>query len=214
MKGEPMSEVLHARKRSEVGSNAMKRVRAAGDIPAVLYGHGEANVNLSISASEVETAIRHGAQMVTLDGDVKETALIRDIQWDPFGADVLHIDLARVSASESVQVTVSLELRGEAPGVKEGGTVELLMHEVEIQCPAAAIPEKLEIRVHELQLGNSVKLSEIPLPEGASFVAEADEVVAHCVSRVEEVEEEEGVSEGIEPEVIGRKAEEDGDEAS
>jgi large subunit ribosomal protein L25 len=114
-----------------------------------------------------------------------------------------------------VQVTVSLELRGEAPGVKEGGSVELLMHEVEIHCPAAAIPEKLEIRVHELQLGDSVKLYEIPLPEGASFVAEADEVVAHCVSRAEEVEEEEGgVSEGIEPEVIGRKAEEDGDEAS
>ena len=123
--------------------------------------------------------------------------------------DVLHLDLTRVSASDEVQVTVPLEMRGESPGVKEGGVMEVLLHEVEINCLAASIPQKLEVRVHGLHLEGSIRLSEVPLPEGASLVSDPDRMVVHCVSRVETEEEETIAGEAIEPEVIGGKAEDD-----
>ena len=206
-----MREVLHAKVRSEVGSNAVKRVRRAGRIPAVLYGHGQENVNLSVPLDEVHTVIRHGSKLVDLEGDVNETALLRDVQWDSFGSDVVHIDLTRVSAEELVHVSLPLVMRGEAPGSHEGGITELVVHEIEIQCPASGIPEKIEVRVHELHVGHSVKASEIALPPGAKLLSDPDEIVVHCVGRVVEEEAEEAPStEGAaEPEVIGRKAAEE-----
>ena len=107
-----MRAVLNAAVRTEVGSNAVKQVRKAGRIPAVLYGHGEQNVNLSLAGDEVHALIRHGSKLVDLKGDVADTALIRDVQWSTFGTDVLHVDLARVSADERVHVTVPVEVKG------------------------------------------------------------------------------------------------------
>jgi large subunit ribosomal protein L25 len=206
-------EVLHATARTEVGSNAAKRVRAAGHVPAVLYGHGEANLNLSIPLEEIEAAMRHGSRMVTLQGAVRDTALIRDVQWDPLAIEVLHLDLTRVSASEKVEVSVAVELRGDAPGAREGGMVELVLHEVDIRCPASSIPEKLEIRIHDLHLGDSFKVADIPLPAGAEPVTDPEEVIVHCVGRMEEVVEEVEAAAAGEPEVIGRKEEEEEEES-
>ncbi len=205
-----MSDVLNVLARSEVGSNAVKSVRKAGNIPAVLYGHGLENVNLSIPTDDVESAIRNGSQMVTLQGAVSDTALVSDVQWDAFGNNILHLDLTRVSAEEKVQVTVPLTTRGEAEGTKLGGNLEILVHEILIECSAASIPDKIEIRVHDLQIGDSLKASDVPLPEGTVLCTNADEVIVHCVAVREEEELE--VGETAEPEVIGRKDEEEEEE--
>ena len=212
-----MRAVLNAAVRTEVGSNAVKQVRKAGRIPAVLYGHGEQNLNLSLAGDEVYALIRHGGKLVDLKGDVADTALIRDVQWDTFGTDVLHVDLARVSAEERVHVTVPVEVKGTAAGTKEGGVVELVVHDVEVECPAASIPDKIEVRVHELHVGQSLKAGDITLPEGMRLLADPDMIIVHCVGRAEEVEEEAAPSaEAAEPEVIGRKgkAEEEEEEES
>ena len=145
-----MAEVLNVAVREECGTRAVRRIRNAGHIPAVLYGHGQPNVNLSIPAKDVTTAIRHGSKLVDLQGGVNESALIRVVQWDAFGVDVLHLDLTRVSAGETVQVSVAVELRGEAPGARAGGLVEHLIHELEIECPVTAIPDKFELSVNDL----------------------------------------------------------------
>jgi large subunit ribosomal protein L25 len=203
-----MAEVLQVRIRNEAGSNAVKRVRRAGDIPAILYGHGEANVCLAVPSHQVGAAIRHGAKMVELRGDVSDTALIREVQWDSLGMNVLHIDLTRVSATEKVQVTLALELRGEAPGTRQGGMLEHLIHEIEVECPAGSLPERIEVNINSLQLGQAIKLGEIPLPDKVVLIGDPDEVVVHCVSVSAVPEEEEvAVAEPGEPEVIGRKAE-------
>lgn len=185
----------------------MKKVRKAGRVPAVLYGHGEQNINLSVSAEELHALLRHGAKLVDLQGDVTDTALLRGLQWNTYGTDVLHVDLTRVSAEERVNVNVPLETRGTAIGTHEGGIVELVMHEIEIECPAGSIPDKIEIRVHELKVGDSLKAGEIPLPEGVQLVVDPEIIVVHCVGRT--LDEEEGAAEagaeGAEPEVIGRK---------
>ena len=210
-----MRAVLNATVRTEVGSNAVKQVRKAGRIPAVLYGHGEQNVNLSLAGDEVSALIRHGGKLVDLKGDVADTALIRDVQWSTFGTDVLHVDLARVSAEELVRVTVPVEVKGTAAGTREGGVVELVVHDVEVECSAATIPDKIEVRVHELQVGDSLKAGDIVLPEGMRLLADPDMIIVHCVGRAEE-EEEIAAAEAEEPEVIGRKgkAEEEEEEES
>jgi large subunit ribosomal protein L25 len=209
----PMAEVLQVKIRNEAGSNAVKRVRRAGGVPAVLYGHKEANICLAVPTDQVQAAIRHGARMVQLQGDITDTALIRDIQWDALGMNVLHIDLARVSATERVRVTLPLELRGEAPGSRHGGIIEHLIHEIEVECPAESLPERIEVNINSLHVGHSIKLGEIQLPEKATLIGGADEMVVHCVAVSALPEEEEAaVAELGEPEVIGRKAEPEGEE--
>ena len=201
-----MTEVLDVKIRDQVGTRGAKRVRKAGNIPAVLYGHGSENVNLAVPAEQLEAALRHGSQLVELRGDVQDTALIREVQWDTFGMRVLHLDFVRVSAQERVEVTVSLELRGEAPGAKEGGMVEQVAHEIEIECPASAIPDKIGVRVHELTLGGTIKMSDVPLPEDWRLLSDPDEIVVHCVAPAEAPEEAAEAAEAGEPEVIGRTA--------
>ena len=100
-------------------------------------------MNLSVPTAEVEAAIRHGGKLVDLRGGVSEKALIRSVQWDAYRRHVLHLDLNRVSVAESVAVTVPLELRGEAPGSKQGGIIDHHLFDVEIECPAGEIPERL-----------------------------------------------------------------------
>ena len=84
--------------------------------------------------------MRHGSRLVDLTGAVSESAFIRELQWDTWGTSVVHVDFTRISADELVKVVVAIELRGEAPGVKEGGVVDQLVHQIEVECPAGASP--------------------------------------------------------------------------
>lgn len=205
-----MAETLQVAKREQLGSSRCRRLRAAGQIPAVLYGHGEGNLNLAVAREQFASALRHGAKLVDLQGEVNESALIRDVQWDPFGVDVLHVDLARVSASELVEVTLTIELRGDAPGVRDGGNVQHVLHEAKIECPAGAIPERLQLNVNSLGLGQSLLAGQIPLPEGARLLTNPDVLVVHCVTTTPESDEAVPVpGEAAEPEVIGRKKDEE-----
>lgn len=204
-----MSDILNVSTRTTVGRRDSKRLRKQGWVPAVLYGHGESNVNLAIAASELHHALRHGAHLVEIKGAANESALIRDVQWDVYGQNVLHIDLMRVSKSEAVEVSVSVELRGTAPGTREGGIVEHLLHELRISCPAASIPDSFAVSINDLHLGGSITAGQIKLPEGAKLLVEADQVVVTC-SAPRVVSEEVAVGElSAEPEVIGRKASEE-----
>ena len=150
-----MADVLKVVSRDSRGKREAKRLRRGGSIPAVLYGHGEACVSLSLPSDAFAAAIRHGARVVELSGAVNEKALIRELQWDVYGIDVLHVDFSRVSEHERVQIEVKVELRGQAPGLKEGGIVELLIHELEIDCEALSIPEKIEVSVKDLHLNGA-----------------------------------------------------------
>ena len=117
------ADTLNVVVREERGSNKMKKLRADGLIPAVLYGHGGENVSIAVNAKEVNAMIRHGGRVVEFAGGLSESALVTDVQWDAFGSTVLHMDFTRVDQSERVDVTIAVELRGTAPGTKVGGTV-------------------------------------------------------------------------------------------
>jgi len=212
-----MSEVLEVTAREQHGKLRNRRLRASGHLPAVLYGHGEESVSLSVSSEQLRTSLRHGAKVVQLAGAAKCQALLKDIQWDTFQQHVLHVDLLRVDEKDRVKIEVPVSLRGEAPGTHEGGVIEHLIHHIEIETSPASIPEQLQANVNELHLGNSLKASQLSgLPEGATFVGNADTegadmVVVQCVEPTAAPADEDAAVEatGAEPEVIGQKKEDD-----
>jgi large subunit ribosomal protein L25 len=203
-----MAEALQVELRQNRGKRKARQLRRSGAIPAVLYGHGQQSVSLTVPREAFVTALRHGTRLVDLQGAVSESALIRELQWDTFGIDVLHIDFARVSADERITVTVAVELRGQSPGVRAGGVVQHLVHQAEIECLATAIPDKLQVNINHLELLGTITLGQMELPQGVAVVGDPEAIVVQCVEPVEEVEAEAG-TEGAEPEVIGRKPDEE-----
>lgn len=205
-----MADILNCENREITGTLRMRRLRQSGLIPAVLYGKGD-NQPLQIPSKDLSAAIRHGSQIVELKGSCNESALIKEVQWDAFGIDVLHVDLARIDATELLELTLQVELVGEAPGAKTGGVVKHVMHSIDVSIPANAVPDKLELRINDLELNGSMKAGEIPLPDGATLVTGADEIVVQCLEpTAQEEEKDEAVEDSpAEPEVIGRKAEDE-----
>jgi large subunit ribosomal protein L25 len=206
-----MSELLHVEKRESLGKRNNRRLRRAGRLPAILYGHGEEPVSLTLSADKLEASIRHGAKVVDLDGAASGKALLQDVQWDTFFQNVLHVDLLRVRAGEKVKVDVPIELRGEAPGSRDGGVIELLVHSLEIEVPLDVIPDKLHLNINQLEIGGHLTANDIiDLPEGAKILDDLDIMIVHCVQPLAEEEAEAAEEAGAaEPEVIGKGKEEE-----
>ena len=210
-----MAEQLKVKRREKLGGGNNRRLRRTGNVPAVLYGHGEACVPLAVESTAIMNVIRHGHKLVRLEGDVSEGAFIKAVQWDVYGKGVIHIDLLRVSDTEKVRTTVSIELKGTAAGLSEGGIVEFVLHELEIECPAAAVPEKLVVNVNDLHLNKAIHARDVHLPEGATILDDLDLVVVHCITphMTEDADTAAGAETGgVEPELI-RKEKSADDEA-
>jgi len=197
-----MMDELQVEKREQTGSLAARRLRRAGHVPAVLYGHGQGNENLAVPQKDVQSLLRHHSKMVQLRGAVEDTALVSDLQWDPLGIEVLHMDLIRVNLKEKVEVTVPIHSHGDAIGTHEGGMFLQNMHEVTISCPAGSIPENVGLDISGIHTGEHRTAGDLELPEGAELVTPADAVVAHVETPRGTEEEEEGEA-GTEPIVIG-----------
>jgi large subunit ribosomal protein L25 len=177
-----MAENLNVKRREKLGGGNNRRLRQTGNVPAVLYGHGEAVIPLAIESTAIMNVIRHGHKLVRLEGDVSEGAFIKAVQWDVYGKGLIHIDLLRVSDTEKVTTTVTVELKGTAVGLSEGGIIEFVLHELEIECPAASVPEKLIVNINDLHLDGAIHAKDVPLPEGATVLDDPDLVVVHCIA--------------------------------
>lgn len=210
-----MAETLRVEKRQSLGKRNNVRLRRAGRVPAVLYGHGEDSVNLALASDKLEASLRHGAKVVDLDGDATGKALLQDVQWDTFLQHVVHVDLLRVRAGEKVKIDVPIELRGESAGAIEGGIIEQVVHSIEIEVALDVIPDKLHLNIKNLKIGDHLTAKDIvDLPPGATILSDEDEMIVHCVAPVEEEEEAAAGEEGAaEPEVIGKGKDEEEEEA-
>jgi len=202
-----MAQELKVELRQNRGRHHNRRLRRAGSIPGVLYGHRKENVSLAVPAESLDALVQRGNRLVTLTGAVSESAFIRDVQWDVWGTHVLHVDFTRISEHEKVKVQIAVEIRGEAPGVREGGVVEQSIHQVEIECPASAIPERVLVNINQLKLHDSITVADLELPEGAVVLGDPAAVVVQCVEPVELPEEEVVEAAAGEPEVIGEDKE-------
>ena len=200
-----MSDVLQATRRTSLGSAATRRLRRDGYVPAVLYGHGESNEHVAVPVREVKMVLRHHSKTIKLGGELNENALIADMQYDALGIDVLHMDLIRVNLKELVEVTVPIHTHGVAPGTTGGGVLLESLHEVDIRCPAGAIPERLELDVNSMEVGDQALVSDLELPEGVEVITDADTVLARVeVPQVAPDPEATEEAAPTEPEVIGQ----------
>ena len=161
------------------------------------------------------TRILHsGTRMINLTVDnKKESALIKDVQYDNLLDCVLHVDFSRIDLTERVKLRVQLELYGESIGVKEGGVLTHVMKDVEIECLPTAIPEKIKVNISELGVGKAIHVKELPVLEGIQYISEPESVVAsvHQIVEAKAVSEEELLAE---PEVITKKPKEGEEESA
>ena len=199
-------------KNKGTGTRAVRKLRKQGRIPAIVYGHKQTPQPITLGREDVWQMIKKSTPLATLKmGEASEMVLVRDVQWDHLGKEILHLDFARVSADESIETEVRLELHGSAPGTSEGGVLELLVHSVNVTCRAGAIPSVIRIEIGELHVNQSIHVRDLVLPEGVTVNAEPDLTILHVIiPRVVAepvVAAVEGAAAGVEPEVIGRKPE-------
>ena len=203
---------LQAWPREERGSRPSRRLRRQGLVPAVLYGRDKPNVLLKLREEDLFELLTAHTSVVELQWDSStQPAQVKELQVDRLEDRVLHADFVRISLSEKIEVSVPLEVVGEAPGVEEGGVLEMQMREVEVECLPQAIPESIEVDVSELEMGDSILIRDIEFPEGITPVNDPTRVAIGVVSptEIEEEEEEEPEEMFAEPEVIGEEEEEE-----
>lgn len=162
--------VLSASPRDTTGSNASRKERAAGRIPANLYGHGEANASVSLDAHDLELALAGTSQIFTLQlPHGEQGCLVREVQYDTFGQRVLHVDFTRIDLSEEVNVEVALNFVGTAKGVTDGGNAIIHHPTLAVHCRADSIPESLEVDVSGVEIGSLIHANELTLPAGVKL---------------------------------------------
>ena len=198
-----------AKPRSELGSRANKRLRDAGFIPGVIYGHKEAVVPVTLPKKEVVGHLAHGAHLFDLSLDGKsEKVLVKEVQYDHLGMEVLHVDFARVSLDEKVELTVPLELKGTPKGEADGAVLQQFIAELEIECLVTDIPHAIVHNVTEMEKDSELHIRDLKLPPGVRVMQDEDLLVAAVREVQEEVPAEAAEAATAEPEVIGRKPEE------
>jgi large subunit ribosomal protein L25 len=214
-----MSEdiILNASKRERLGTAECRRLRREGLVPGNLYGHGEGAVSFKTNHDALYKIVHEGHVAIDVDVEGKtEKAVFKEVQWDTFGKQIIHVDLIRVDPNERVDVEVSIVVRGTAPGLNEGGILDTHMHTIVVNCPVFKIPSSIVVRVGALHLHDAIRVKDLELEAGVDPQADEDEVVVQVVEpRMPAPEEEEAAAEaGAEPELVGESAdEEEGGEA-
>jgi len=209
-----MSFKIKAEKREIFGKNASRRLRREGMIPAVLYGADAISVPLTLKKQDVFTILRSDTGentvfQVSFDSERRDV-MIKELQRDPITDEILHADFVHIAMDKAIRVSVPVVIVGEAVGVKtEGGFVDFITREVEIECLPKDIPEHIEIDISGLHLRQSLKAGDLTLPEGAKLITSLDTILVLIEVPLKEeeieVEEEEVIAEEEEPEVIGKE---------
>lgn len=199
---------LSIERRTRLGTTGSNALRAAGKIPAVVYGHGNDPDHIAVDAHAFSELLHHAGRnaIITLTDGKKErqTALVREVQLHPVTRRIVHADLQRVSADEAITARLGIVTVGVAEGVKQMGAVmDIVAHEIEIEGPASKIPEHLEIDVTALVIHDHVTAGEIKLPPGFKLVTPPETLVVTIEPPRTHEEEAATAAETVEPQVIG-----------
>ena len=214
-----VSIVVH--KRDVTGTRAAKRLRKSGLIPGVIYGHGKDAVLIAVEPHALRDALNTSAGMhavldVTFEGQKRgHKAIVKELELDRVKNNVIHVDLQEIRLDETIETTVSIHFEGEAKGVKAGGMLDESTREVTVKGVVTAIPEHLVLDISELDMNETLKVSDLQVPEGIEVLDDVDDVLC-SVLPPRKVEVEEGVEgeeaveaeAAAEPELVGKKEEE------
>jgi large subunit ribosomal protein L25 len=201
--------LLNAEIREHTGSKTVRKIRKQGRVPAIMYGHKEESVAISLDEHSFVEGLHHGHRLIDVQiGRKKEKTIVKELQYDHLGKNIIHADLMRVDVSEKVKVTVPIELKGTAAGTHEGGIIEEHTDHLEIECKATDIPETIVVSVKDVHVGGTLHAGEIEIPDGISLVSSPDTLLVTChlvaaAKTTEELEEEVPAA----PEVIGEAKE-------
>lgn len=196
---------LKAWSRGRTGTGGARAIRREGRIPGIVYGGSDEPLNITLETKEVSKQIKTGhfqstVYMLDMDG-TKIRAIPRDVQVDPVRDFPIHVDFLRLAKNAMIDVDVPVHFlnEGAAPGLKRGGVLNIVRHEISLNCPADSIPESIEIDLSGMEIGDSIHISSVALPEGAEpTIADRDFTVATIVGRGSEEEtEDEGAEEEV-----------------
>jgi large subunit ribosomal protein L25 len=209
--------IVKADKRPEIGKGGARSLRRAGLLPAVVYSGGS-SFPIKIEGRQMTRLIYSGAGehaliTIKLNEDGAKTSdhpvLIKDYQRDPVSEDLLHVDFMEVSLKEVVNVTVLLDIVKQPAGIKMGGIMQRRLREIEVECLPTQIPEKIEVDAESVNIGDSLHVSDLTVPEGVKIVTGLDEVILLVSAPVVEAVKEEGAEEAAEPELVKGKGKEE-----
>ena len=210
--------IINAQQREATGKEAPKRLRNAGLAPVIVYKKGKIGVNLTIKSVDLIHALHTSAGenvIVKLEYEIEgkkthKTVIIKEMQHHPIRGNIIHVDFSEISLTQSIQVKIPVHPVGEAIGVKrDGGILEHVLWELDIECLPTKIPEKIDVNVDELEIGNSIHVKDLKVDNDIKILTDPEEVVImveHAKAEEEPVVEDELAEEGTkEPEVIGEK---------
>lgn len=204
---------LSAQPRAGVGRTAVKKIKAQGLVPAVIYGGHDEPINLSVNKREITSLLAHAtSEHVLVDLQIGEgadsrsaLALIQEVQHHPLRRDVLHVDFHAVRADEKLHAEIPVEPYGEASGVKNfGGILEINLHAIEIECLPKDLPEMIRIDVSNLNVGEGIHIKDIQFPEGVTPRGDAELTVVRVAAPKVEAEATAG-GDVAAPEVLKEK---------
>lgn len=209
---------LKASTRTETGSAHARRLRRQGFVPAVLYGGDGEPVGLRLEARALNRLVHgRGGEHAVLQLEFEDNpalsgpAMVKEVQHHPVRGEITHADFLRISLEERIVTVVPVVLTGRAPGAAEGGILEHILREVEVECRALDVPDSLELDVSTLGIGESLRVSDLTAPANVTIVTDPERAVAavHAPRVTAEEAAPEAEGEAAEPEVIGKKAEEE-----
>jgi len=218
-----MNLTIKCERRDVFGKNASRRLRREGKVPAVLYGRQQPSTHLVLQKTDIFGILRsesgeNSIFKAVFDAESRD-AMIKELQLDPVTDEILHIDLIQIAMDKVVRVSVPISLTGDAVGVKaEGGFVDLITREVEVECLPGKIPESIEVDISDLHLHQSIKVENLSSPQGVEIMSDPHTLIVlieaptkeeEVIPEVEVAEEAEVMAEGEQPEVIGKEREED-----
>jgi large subunit ribosomal protein L25 len=200
---------LSAEERLERGTRATRRLRREGLVPGVVYGGGgDGAVSFKVDSRVLRQVLVDGSALIDLEvGGKTRPVIVKDQQLHPVRDEVMHIDLLEVRLDEKIQTTVGVQVEGaeEAPGIKEGGVLEHVTHQLNIEALPTSIPDAIVVDVSGMEIAATMHLSEVPVPEGVTFLDDPEETIIATVVVPTEVEEPEEIEE--ETELVGEEAE-------
>jgi large subunit ribosomal protein L25 len=203
-------ETLKTDLREATRKGAARKIRREGKIPAIVYGAHEPSA-VSIDAHEFSTKFKHVSEntLITLDaGEKSFDVLIKDYQEDILSGRILHVDFYEFERGKALHTRIPIHLGGNAPGVKEGGIVEQPIYELDVECLPKDIPERIDVKIDSLNVGDAIHVGDIDPPSGVTFLTSEDQVLAQVTLPREEVLEEEEAEEAV-----GEEAAVEGEEA-
>jgi large subunit ribosomal protein L25 len=210
---------MKAQRRAARGKNAMRRLRAQGQVPAVVYGLGEDSLAVALEVKSISRIVNSRSghnQILNLSVDGGETAAVLTVDWqvDPVSGALLHVDMQRVDLKKTIRLAVPISIVGVSAGAKDqGGVEELVTRQVEIECLPLAVPEKIELDVSELLIGQAIRVRDLPPNENYRVLSQPDRVLMHVVAPRAEEEVKPAEAVPTEPEVIEKgKVEEKSEE--